>query len=152
MIEIGKKAPSFTLLDKDSNNVSLDDLSGKKVVLYFYPKDDTSGCTKEAIGFSDHLSQFESKNTVILGVSKDSIKSHEKFCSKYNLKHNLLSDPECKMIDDYDAWQEKSMYGKTYMGIQRSTVLLDESGIVLKHWPKVKVAGHVEDVLASLEN
>ena len=152
MITIGKKAPDFTLLDKDNNSISLADLAGKKIVLYFYPKDDTPGCTKEAIGFSDHLAAFESKNTLVLGVSKDSVKSHEKFCAKHDLKHNLLSDPDCKMIEDYDAWKEKSMYGKTYMGIQRSTVLLDENAVVLKHWPKVKVPGHVEDVLASLGN
>ena len=152
MITVGEKAPEFTLLDKNNVEVSLSDFVGRKVVLYFYPKDDTPGCTKEAIGFSDHLAAFESKNTLVLGVSKDSVKSHEKFCAKHDLKHNLLSDPDCKMIEDYDAWKEKSMYGKTYMGIQRSTVLLDENAVVLKHWPKVKVPGHVEDVLASLGN
>ena len=151
MITIGKKAPDFTLVDKNNNSISLADLAGKKIVLYFYPKDDTPGCTKEAIGFSDHLAAFESKNTLVLGVSKDSVKSHEKFCTKHDLKHNLLSDPDCKMIEDYDAWKEKSMYGKTYMGIQRSTVLLDEAGVVLQHWPKVKVTGHVDAVLASLD-
>ncbi|MAH81125.1 MAG: thioredoxin-dependent thiol peroxidase [Rickettsiales bacterium] len=150
MIAIGKKAPGFTLKDQHDQDISLEDYKGQKVIVYFYPKDDTSGCTKEALGFTESLKKFESKNTIVLGVSKDSVKSHDKFCNKYDLKHTLLSDPECKMIDEYDAWQEKSMYGKTYMGIQRSTVLIDENGIVLKHWPKVKVPGHVDAVLESL--
>ena len=150
MIEIGKKAPNFSLKDKSENMLSLEDFKGKKIVIYFYPKDDTPGCTKESIGFSETMPEFESKNTVIIGVSKDSPKSHANFCTKYDLKVILLSDPDTSMINMYGAWQEKSMYGKKYMGIQRSTVLIDEKGLVQKHWPKVSVTGHVEDVLASV--
>ena len=151
MLNSGEKAPFFELKNQNDELISLDHFSGRKIVVYFYPKDDTPGCTKEALGFTEFLKEFESKNTAIVGVSKDSVSAHQKFCSKYNLEHMLLSDPSCEMIQHYGAWQEKSMYGKKYMGIQRSTILIDENGIVTKVWPKVKVPGHVEDVLASID-
>ena len=150
-MKLNDKLKNLSFQVEENKEINDGDLKDNTTIIYFYPKDDTPGCTKEAIGFSDHLAAFESKNTLVLGVSKDSVKSHEKFCTKHDLKHNLLSDPDCKMIEDYDAWKEKSMYGKTYMGIQRSTVLLDEAGVVLQHWPKVKVPGHVDAVLASLD-
>ena len=147
MLEIGKNAPSFTLKNEKNESVSLSDYKGKNVVLFFYPKDNTPGCTKESIAFSDHLAQFEQENTVVLGVSKDSVASHEKFCNKYDLKITLLSDPELDMIKDYGVWQEKKNYGKTYMGIVRSTYLINTEGVIEKVWTNVKVKDHVEAVL-----
>ena len=145
----GSKAPAFTLDADGGAKVSLKDFAGKNVVLYFYPKDDTSGCTKEAIEFTAALPQFKKAGAVVLGVSKDSVAAHDKFKGKHNLKVQLASDPEGKMIEAYGAWVEKSMYGRTYMGIDRSTFLIDETGTIRKIWRKVKVPGHVEDVLAA---
>tara|TARA_Y200000002_G_scaffold371919_1_gene369124 strand:+ start:384 stop:842 length:459 start_codon:yes stop_codon:yes gene_type:complete len=152
MLEIGSKAPLFSLQNQDGNNVNLIDFKGKKVVLFFYPKDDTSGCTREAIGFSEKKSFFDDKDVIILGLSKDSVKSHEKFCNKHDLSVTLLSDPETEVNKKYGVWQEKSMYGKTYFGTQRSTFIIDESGSIEKIWPKVKVATHIEEVVDYFSN
>lgn len=147
MITEGSKAPSFALLNQDGNEVSLASLTGKKVVLYFYPKDDTPGCTKEACAFRDNLPKFDTSNAVVLGVSPDSVKSHKKFVEKYNLPFQLLSDESRTMLSEYDVWKEKSMYGKKYMGVERTTVIIDEEGIIKKIFQKVKVEGHAEEVL-----
>ena len=128
------------------------DLKGKKNIIYFYPKDDTPGCTKEAISFSEHLQDFKAQNTQIFGVSKDSEEKHNKFINKYNLKINLISDLDCILCKKFNVWVEKSMYGKKYMGIERSTFLTDENLKIIKVWRKVKVSGHVSDVLNYLEN
>ena len=143
----GKKAPEFSLENQENQSISLSDFKGKKVVLYFYPKDDTSGCTKEAEEFTQKKEEFEKLNTVILGISKDSVKSHEKFCKKYDLSITLLSDPDTQVNQAYDVWKEKSMYGKKYFGTERTTFLINEEGIIINRWSKVKVTGHVDDVL-----
>ncbi|MDG2243843.1 MAG: thioredoxin-dependent thiol peroxidase [Rhodospirillaceae bacterium] len=146
-IVIGSKAPSFNLPATGGEIFSLKSLKGKKVVLYFYPKDDTPGCTKEACGFSDKRSEFLSANAEIVGVSKDSLAKHEKFKTKYDLHFELASDEESETCEAYGVWKEKNMYGRKYMGIERSTFLIDEKGIVRAEWRKVKVPGHVEAVL-----
>ena len=147
----GTPAPDFSLPRDGGGKVSLDDMKGKKVVLYFYPKDDTSGCTKEAIGFTEHLDAFHAANAEVLGVSKDPVKKHDKFRDKHGLKVTLLSDEEGDVCERYGVWKEKSMYGKTYMGIERTTVLIDEEGKIAQVWPKVKVPGHVEAVLEAVQ-
>lgn len=146
-LKIGNKAPAFTLFDADGNKHNLSDFLGKKVILYFYPKDNTSGCTKEACNFRDSLADFEAENAVILGVSPDSQKSHQNFRSKYDLPFILLSDPEKKIAEKYGVFKEKKMYGKTYMGIERSTFFIDEKGRLSEKWREVKVTSHVELVL-----
>lgn len=151
MIEENKKAPSFTLIDDNGKKVSLKDYAGKKIVLYFYPKDMTSGCTKEACDFRDSFPDFKKINAVILGVSPDSAVSHKKFKQKYNLPFTLLSDESKKTLQNYGVWKEKSMYGRKYMGVERTTVIIDEKGIVRKIFKKVKVPGHVEEVIKALE-
>lgn len=143
----GKKAPAFSLPADDGSTVSLKSLAGKKAVLYFYPKDDTPGCTTEGIAFSALKKKFDAAGTVVLGISKDSIEKHCKFRDKHNLTVRLLSDEEGKMLEAYGVWTEKSLYGRKFMGIERSTFLVDEKGVVRKVWPKVKVNGHAEDVL-----
>ena len=145
----GKKAPAFTLPADDGSTISLKSLAGKKVVLYFYPKDDTPGCTTEGIAFSALKKKFDAAKTVVLGVSKDSIEKHCKFRDKHNLTVRLLSDEDGKMLEAYGVWGEKSLYGRKFMGITRTTFLIDEKGIVQKVWPKVKVNGHAEEVLAA---
>ena len=150
MIKEGAKAPAFTLESDDGDEVSLADLKGKKVVLYFYPRDNTPGCTVEAQGFRDAAATLKKKGAVVLGVSRDSIASHCRFRDQHGLNFRLLSDPEAKAIKAYGAWREKNMYGKKTEGILRTTVIIDEDGKVTKVFPKVKVAGHVDDVLASL--
>lgn len=149
-IEEGKPAPDFTLLADDGRKVSLKDLRGKKVVLYFYPKDDTPGCTVEACGFRDLLPDVSSAGAVVLGVSRDGADSHVRFKEKFHLNFPLLSDPDAKIHRAYGAWGEKVMYGKTVEGVIRSTVLIDERGRVAKHWPHVKADGHAAEVLAAL--
>lgn len=144
---VGDTAPAFTLPRDGGGEVSLSDFAGKKVVLYFYPKDDTPGCTKEAIGFTDMVAEFDAAGTVILGVSKDSVKKHKKFVTKHDLKIALLSDEEGDVCERYGTWVEKSMYGKTYMGIERATYLIGADGKIAEVWRKVKVPGHVEAVL-----
>lgn len=150
MVEEGKKAPQFTLKTGDGEKVSLKDYLGKKVVLYFYPKDNTSGCTKEACDFRDAHPNFKKLNAVVFGVSADSEESHKKFSDKHDLPFTLLSDPDKKVIEKYGVWKEKSMYGKKYMGIERSTFIIDEKGKIQKIFPKVRVKGHVEKVLDEL--
>ena len=150
MLSTGDPAPDFTLSDADGNPVSLSDFKGQKVVLYFYPKDDTPGCTKEACGFRDAQDDYMEANAVVIGVSPDSEKSHQRFREKYDLPFLLLADPERQAIEGYDVWKEKNMYGKKYMGVERSTFIIDEDGILLEILRKVKVDGHVQSVLASL--
>ncbi len=149
-LEPGKKAPSFTLESSDGGQVSLADFKGKYVVIYFYPKDSTPGCTVEAEGFRDALPKLKKKNAVVVGVSRDSIASHCKFIDKYELSFPLLSDPDQKMIEAYGAWGEKNMYGKKMMGILRSTVIVGPDGKVHKVFPKVKPPVHAEEVLAAI--
>ena len=150
MLKEGDKAPDFKLQSDADETVSLKDFKGRKVVLYFYPKDNTPGCTREAQDFRDAMPQIQARNAVVLGVSKDSVKAHQKFKAQQCLPFTLLSDPDGTVISAYDAWKKKSMYGKTFMGIERSTVIIDAQGRVLKHFTKVKVQGHVEEVLAAL--
>jgi len=140
-------APAISLPRDGGEIVNLSDFSGKKVVLYFYPKDDTPGCTKEAIGFTDMIDDFAAADTVILGVSKDSVKKHDKFVAKHELKIALLSDEDGDVCERYGTWVEKSMYGKTYMGIERATFLIGVDGKIARVWRKVRVPGHVEEVL-----
>ena len=150
MLEVGMKAPDFTLLDKRGNSVSLSDFLGKKVVLYFYPKDSTPGCTRQACAFAQNHSNFEDKNVVVIGVSKDSVASHLKFAKKYELPFVLLSDPELQTIQAYGVWQEKKLYGKVSMGVVRSTYLIDERGVIEKVMPKVKPDTNAAEILAYL--
>ena len=150
MLEVGMKAPDFTLLDKRGNSVSLSDFLGKKVVLYFYPKDSTPGCTRQACAFAQNHSNFEDKNVVVIGVSKDSVASHLKFAEKYELPFVLLSDPELVAIQAYGVWQEKKLYGKVSMGVVRSTYLIDEQGMIEKVMPKVKPDTNAAEILAYL--
>ena len=151
MLEVGTKAPEFTLPDKDGNPVSLSDFLGKKVVLYFYPKDNTPGCTKQACAFAASYEGFKAKNVAVIGVSKDSVASHQKFAAKYDLPFLLLSDPELQAIQAYGVWQEKKLYGKVGMGVVRSTYLIDEQGVIARVMPKVKPDTNAADILAALE-
>jgi thioredoxin-dependent peroxiredoxin len=146
-VEIGDKAPSFTLPTDGGGKVSLKDFKGKPVVLYFYPKDDTSGCTAEACAFRDQLLDFSRLKTTVIGVSRDSAASHDKFKTKYRLPFPLASDEDGQVCEAYGVWAEKSMYGRKYMGIERSTFLIDGNGVLRGVWRKVKVPGHVEAVL-----
>ena len=150
MLEVGTKAPEFTLPDKDGNPVSLSDFLGKKVVLYFYPKDNTPGCTKQACAFAASYEGFKAKNVAVIGVSKDSVASHQKFAAKYDLPFLLLSDPELQAIQAYGVWQEKKLYGKVSMGVVRSTYLIDEQGMIEKVMPKVKPDTNAGELLAYL--
>ena len=149
-VEEGKKAPAFTLKDQDGKPVSLKDFTGKKVVLYFYPRDNTPGCTREAQGFQAALAKIKRKGAVVLGVSKDTAASHCKFRDKHGLTFPLLTDPDTLMMQKYGVWQEKTLYGKKSMGVVRTTVIIDETGKVKKIFPKVKVDGHVEKVMEEL--
>ena len=149
-IEPGQPAPSITLPRDGGGEVSLADFAGKKVVLYFYPKDDTSGCTLEAVEFTSRLPDFTAAGAVVIGISKDSVKSHDKFRDKHALGLILLSDEHGDVTERYGSWGEKSMYGKKYMGIERSTFLVDEQGRLARIWRKVKVPGHVEEVLEAV--
>ena len=150
MLEIGMKAPEFTLSDKDGNTFSLSDFMGKKVVLYFYPKDNTPGCTRQACAFAAAYEGFKAKNVVIIGISKDSVASHLKFAQKYDLPFILLSDPELQAIQAYGVWQEKKLYGKVSMGVVRTTFLIDEQGNIEKVMPKVKPDTNAAEILAYL--
>lgn len=147
----GAKAPDFILPTDNGTTVSLKDFKGRKLVLYFYPKDDTPGCTAEACAFNDNLSGFKKLGVDVLGVSKDSVKKHQKFIEKFNLKFTLASDEEGAMLEEYGVWIEKSMYGRKYMGIERATFLIDEKGKIEKMWRNVKVTGHVDEVIKTLK-
>lgn len=151
MLQQGTKAPDFTLPDKDNHPVSLSDFKGKKVILYFYPKDNTKGCTTQACTFRDAYSEFEALGAVVIGVSKDSTRSHTNFASKYELPFLLLSDPKTEVIQAYDVWKEKKMYGKTYMGIVRTTYIIDEAGMIEKVYEKVKPAENADQILEHLK-
>ena len=150
MLEVGMKAPDFTLLDKRGNSVSLSDFLGKKVVLYFYPKDSTPGCTRQACAFAGSYAAFQEQNVAVIGVSKDSVASHVKFAQKYDLPFILLSDPELQAIQAYGVWQEKKLYGKVSMGVVRSTYIIDEQGMIEKVMPKVKPDTNAAEILAYL--
>ena len=150
MLSIGTVAPDFTLPDQNGNTHSLADYRGKKVVLYFYPKDNTAGCTKQACGFGELYPQFTEKGAVVLGVSKDSVASHKKFEEKYGLPFTLLSDPEKTVIQAYDVWKEKKNYGKVTMGVVRTTYLIDENGVIVRAYDKVKAADNPAQMLGEL--
>jgi thioredoxin-dependent peroxiredoxin len=150
MTDVGQPAPDFTLPRDGGGEVTLSALRPKAVVLYFYPKDDTSGCTAEAQGFTEHGAAFEAAGAVVVGLSKDSVKSHDKFVAKYGLGIILASDEGSDVCERYGTWVEKSMYGKKYMGIDRSTFLIDGTGTIARVWRKVKVPGHVEEVLEAV--
>ena len=150
-LDVRDKAPKFCLNSTDGEEVCLSNLLGKWVVLYFYPKDNTSGCTREAVDFTEKIDEIEKHNAVVLGVSPDSMKSHERFVEKHGLKVTLLSDPEHEVLEKYGVWQKKRMYGREYMGVVRTTFLIDPEGRIAHIWPKVKVKGHVEAVLEKLK-
>jgi thioredoxin-dependent peroxiredoxin len=152
-LRVGEPAPEFTLPASTGENISLSDFRGKQaVVLYFYPKDDTPGCTKEACSFRDLSAEFAEKGAVILGVSPDSVASHRKFRDKYHLPFTLLADQGAEVATKYGVWKEKSMYGRTFMGVERTTVVIDKEGRVSKVFPKVSVDGHADEVLAAIES
>ena len=150
MLEIGMKAPEFTLLDKEGRTVNLSDFLGRKVVLYFYPKDNTPGCTRQACAFAASYDRFGAQDMVVIGISKDSVSSHQKFAQKHNLPFVLLSDPELLAIQAYGVWQEKKLYGKTSMGVVRTTFIIDEEGNIEKIMPKVKPDSNAEEILTYL--
>ena len=150
MLQVGTKAPNFSLPDQNGKVHTLEEYAGQKIILYFYPKDNTPGCTKQACGFSELYPQFQEKGAVILGVSKDSVASHKKFEEKYNLGFTLLSDPELAAIQAYDVWQEKKNYGKVSMGVVRTTYLIDEKGIIVKAFGKVKAAENPAQMIEAL--
>lgn len=151
MLEIGTQAPSFNLPDQDGVMHTLEEYAGKKVVLYFYPKDNTPGCSKQACSFGDLLPLFTERGAVIIGVSKDSVASHRKFADKFHLPFTLLSDTELETIKAYDVWQEKKLYGKVSMGVVRTTYLIDENGVIIKAMGKVKAAQNPQDTLDALK-
>ena len=151
MLETGTKAPAFSLPDQDGNIHTLDEFRGKNLILYFYPKDNTPGCTKQACAFEERYPQFLERGAVVVGVSKDTVASHKKFQEKYNLPFVLLSDPELQAIEPYGVWQEKKMCGKTSMGVVRTTFLIDENGVIEKVVPKVKPDTNAAEILAYLQ-
>lgn len=151
MLDIGNKAPNFTLKNANNETVTLEQFKGKNVIVYFYPKDLTPGCTKQAIAFTEHEEEFSKRDTVIIGISPDSSASHEKFIKKHNLNLILLADEEKQAIESYGVWKEKKMYGRTFMGVERSTFLVDRTGTVQAIWRKVKVAKHINEVLEELD-
>ena len=150
MLDIGTQAPNFTLKDKDGNTVSLSDFVGKKVVLYFYPKDNTPGCTRQACAFAGLYEEFKARNVQVIGISRDSVASHEKFAAKYSLPFILLSDPELEAIEAYGVWQEKKLYGKVSMGVVRTTFVIDEAGRIERIMPRVKPDTNAAEILAVL--
>ena len=149
-VQVNDKAPDFNMPTDSEGTVALSDYTGQWLVLYFYPKDDTSGCTKQACGFSENLQAFNKVDCAVIGVSKDSVAKHDKFKAKYGLQFPLASDETGDICERYGVWKEKSMYGKTYMGIERTSFLIDGDGIIRKIWNKVKVDGHIEDVLSAI--
>lgn len=150
MLDVGRTAPDFTLPDQEGTEVALADLRGAPVVVYFYPKDDTPGCTTQACGVRDQWQEFEDAGAVVLGVSPDDVASHARFAAKYDLPHRLLADPDRKVIDAYGAWGVKKMYGKEYEGVIRSTVLIDADGNVAEVWPKIQPKAHADKVLQAI--
>ena len=150
MLNIGDRAPGFTLKDKNGNEVKLSDFSGKRIVLYFYPKDNTPGCTRQACAFAGAYDEFKKRGVEVIGISRDGIASHVKFAEKYNLPFVLLSDPELEAIQSYGVWQEKKLYGKVSFGVVRTTFIIDENGIIEKVMPKVKPDTNAEDILKFL--
>ena len=151
-LKVGQKAPEFNVVNDEGQKVKLSDFKGKKVVLYFYPKDDTPGCTTEACAFRDGIDEIESRGAVVLGVSADSVESHKKFKDKFDLNFPLLADPDKKIVQAYGTWKEKAMYGKKFMGIERTTFIIDEHGKISPIFPKVKVDEHYDEVLEALED
>ena len=151
IMNIGEYAPDFTLQDKDGKTVSLSDFKGRKVVVYFYPKDNTPGCSRQAVGFAENYNEFQKRNITVIGISKDSVESHVKFAEKYNLPFVLLSDPELTAIQAYGVWQEKKLYGKVSMGVVRTTFIIDEKGIIVDIMRKVKPDTNAADILAKIE-
>lgn len=152
MLEAGTRAPEIALNDKDGNEIRLSDFAGKKVVVYFYPKDNTPGCSRQACAFKNAYGEYEELGIPVIGISKDSEASHIKFADKYELPFTLLSDPELKAIKDYDVWQEKKMYGKVSMGVVRTTYLIDENGVIEKVWKRAKPDTNADDILAYLKD
>lgn len=152
LLQVGAKAPIFSTFDQNGKRVSLSDFEGKKIILYFYPKDNTPGCTKEACAFRDKITQFQDLNVVVIGVSIDSIKSHKSFSDKYQLPFTLLSDTDKDIVTNYGVWGEKTMYGKKYFGINRVTYLIDEQGLISEVFPKVKPETHAEEILKLIES
>ncbi|MDO4739849.1 MAG: thioredoxin-dependent thiol peroxidase [Eubacteriales bacterium] len=152
MLEVGRKAPDFTLQDQNGNTVSLSDFAGRRVVLYFYPKDNTPGCTRQACAFGAAFARFRELDAVVIGISKDSVASHAKFAAKYELPFLLLADPERQAIEPYGVWQEKKLYGKTSMGVVRTTYIIDAQGNIEKAMPKVKPDTNAQEILAYLES
>jgi len=152
MLQEVKKAPDFKLKDQNEKEISLSDYKGKNVILYFYPKDNTSGCTAEACSFRDDFPKFKKVDAVILGVSPDSVESHKKFVKKYDLNFSLLADEEKEVVKKYDVWKEKSMYGRKYMGVERTTFIIDPEGKIKKIFRKVKVQGHNEEVMEAVKS
>ena len=150
MLELNTPAPDFTLPDADGKMVSLSDFTGKKVVLYFYPKDNTPGCTRQACAFAENFAEFKNRNIAVIGISKDSVASHRKFADKYDLPFTLLADPELSAIQAYGVWQEKKLYGKVSMGVVRTTFIIDEKGMIEKIMPKVKPDTNAAEILAAL--
>jgi thioredoxin-dependent peroxiredoxin len=150
-LEVGDKAPAFKLKNQDAKVISLSDLKGKPIVLYFYPKDDTSGCTKEACNFRDEFPKFGKMKAEIIGVSADSVESHKKFAEKYKLPFNLLADEKKELVEKYGVWKEKNMYGRKYMGIERTTFIIDANGKIAKIFPKVKVDDHNKEIMEALK-
>lgn len=150
MPQVGEKAPDFTLYDQNGQKISLSDYRGKKVALYFYAKDNTPGCTQQSCGFGERAARFEAENTVILGISKDSVPSHQRFAQKYSLPFSILSDPELEAIKAYDVWQEKKLYGKVSMGVVRTSFLIDEEGVIVQVWNKAKAALNPQQMLDAL--
>jgi peroxiredoxin len=148
----GDRAPPFAIVTDDAGKISSASLKGKAYVLYFYPKDDTAGCTKEAVAFSENKRKFDALGVAVIGVSKDSVQSHEKFRAKHKLKISLGSDPEKQLAESYGVWVQKSLYGRTYMGMDRATFLIDAKGVIRQIWRKVRVPGHVEAVLAAVKS
>ena len=151
-VKLGKKVPDFTATATNDSVFSLSENMGKNIVVYFYPKDNTPGCTKEGEDFRDQFEEFIANNTVVVGVSRDSVKSHDKFICKYNFPFDLIADEDEAVCQLFDVIKEKNMYGKKYMGIERSTFLINENGILINEWRKVKVKGHIEEVLDALNN
>jgi thioredoxin-dependent peroxiredoxin len=151
MLEVGKKAPTFKLKNQNGEEISLEDFKGKKVILYFYPKDDTPGCTREACNFRDELPVFKGLNAVILGVSPDTVESHKKFKIKYSIPFDLLSDVDREVCEKYEVWKEKNNYGKKLMGVERTTYIIDEKGVISKIFNKVKVDGHNEELKEAMK-